>query len=259
MLTQKALKQNLYISLQEIGLTDQEINLYVLSLALGPVAIATLAKHLAIPRPNVYKLIGGLEEHGLARFSERKKYTKTFVVEPPALLLKKLKEKRDGINALTHTVSELMPDLYGLYHQGADQTKVKVLKTEKEYIDAVEGMLNEAAGEIHFFGSFDDFLYSITPAVFEKFTELRVARQIVAKTLCLPTKYEALLRRRRTDDLRELRILRGSLPFHTSCQFSRHSVILWQPQTPLALLVEDQAMVAMLHAMFEMLWKSHGV
>jgi biotin operon repressor len=45
-----------------------------------------LAEHLGTLRPNVYKAIAGLEEHGLARFSDKKRYARTFVVEPPTAL-----------------------------------------------------------------------------------------------------------------------------------------------------------------------------
>jgi len=257
--TKKDVKEHLYTALQEIGLSEQEMNLYVLCLSHGPAPIAVFADQLGISRPNIYKLIRGLEEHGLAKFSERKKYARTFMVEPPAALLKQLQEKKEGINLLTHTVTGLMPDLYGLYHQGEDQTKVRVLRTEKEYITAVTELLNQVDREVCFFGSFDDFMRSVTVEGFRQFTSLRIERGITSKTLLLPTKHEAELRKTKHDDLREIRILRKSLNFNASFQLSKHTVIVWLPTTPLALLIEDESMAMMLQAVFELLWNTSAV
>ena len=94
-------QKNLYISLAELGLHESESNLYITSLTLGPSTIASLAEHLVIPRPNVYKAIAGLEKHGLAKYSERKRYTRTFVVEPPTVVLEKLRIKEKPCLAST--------------------------------------------------------------------------------------------------------------------------------------------------------------
>lgn len=60
MISKTEVKKNLYTSLKELGLTESEANLYITSLALGPAMIASLAEHLAMPRPNIYKVIAGL-------------------------------------------------------------------------------------------------------------------------------------------------------------------------------------------------------
>ena len=259
MFTKNELKEQLYTALKEIGLSEQEMDLYVLSISHGPAPISVLAHELGVSRPNVYKLIRALEEVGLAKFSERKKYARTFIVESPALLLKKLQEKKEGINLLTHTVTGLMPDLYGLYQQGENQTKVKVLRTEQEYISAVTELLNQIDHEVRFFGSFDDFMGTVTIEGFRKFTSLRIERGITSKTLILPTKHETEFKNARQDALREMRVLRGSMPFNASFQLSKHAVIVWLPATPLALFIEDDSMAGMLNAIFDLLWRNSAV
>jgi sugar-specific transcriptional regulator TrmB len=137
-------KKNLYTSLEELGLTESEANLYLTSLALGPVSIAALAKHLGMPRPNVYKVIAGLEEHGLANRSQRKRYIRTFVVEPPTVVLEKLRHKRQAVAALDHALVGAMPDLLASYHQGETPTKIKVLEGEEQWMKVFFQILDEA-------------------------------------------------------------------------------------------------------------------
>ncbi len=255
MQNQKELKENLYTTLKEIGLTEQEINLYTLSLFVGPAPITQLAKLLGIPRPNVYKLIAGLEMHGLANFSERKRFSKTFVVEQPSALTKILRHKKESISRLDQEVTSLMPELYSLFHQGETPTNVKIIKDQHDYISIVEEMLNEVDREIRFLGSFDDFIGSITPHTFERFTSLRIERGIIAKTLILPSKHIDDLKKTEKDALRELRILPQSLSFRASFQISKHKVLIWQPIAPIALLIEDEYIVEMLNALFSILWE----
>lgn len=254
MQSKNELKENLYTTLKEIGLTEQEINLYTLSLFIGPAPISKIAEHLGIPRPNVYKLITSLESHGLANFSERKRFSKTFIVEQPSKLSKILRQKKESLSRLDQEITALMPELYTLFHQGETPTKVKIIKTQEDYILVIEEMLNEVEREICFLGSFDDFISSITPRIFERFTSLRIERGIIAKTLILPTNHYSDLKKTEKDALRELRILKNSLPFRVSFQLTKHKVLLWQPITPVALLIEDEYIVEMLNALFFILW-----
>lgn len=254
MKNQKELKESLYTTLKEIGLTEQEINLYTLSLFIGPAPITKLAQHLGIPRPNIYKLITSLEKHGLSNFSERKRFSKTFIVEQPSILTKILRQKKDSLSRLDQEITAIMPELYTLFHQGETPTNVKIIKNQNDYISIVEEMLNEVEREIRFLGSFDEFINSITPHIFEKFTSLRIERGITAKTLILPTKHFDDLKKTEKDALRELKILKKSPPFRTSFQITKHKVLIWQPMTPIALLIEDEYIVEMLNALFSMLW-----
>src|SRR3989338_6675224 len=135
MLSQNELQGILYESLLELGLTENERHLYVLSLSLGPTTITKLAEHLGIPRPNVYKVIEGLEKHGLAKFSERKNYLRTFMVEPPTAVTEALRKKRSAIAHLDEKVTGMMPSLLAMYGQGELPTAIKVVQGKEGFIN----------------------------------------------------------------------------------------------------------------------------
>ena len=127
MVFQNEVKKYLYTALKELRMTESESNLYATSLILGPVSIASLAEHLNIPRPNVYKIIASLEKCGLAKFSERKRYARTFIVESPTVLLEKLRQKREATANIDQMLVGAMPDLLALFHQGETPTKIKIM------------------------------------------------------------------------------------------------------------------------------------
>lgn len=249
-------QKNLHISLNELGLLESEVNLYVTSLALGPVTIMALAEHLAIPRPNVYKAIAGLEKHGLAKFSERKRYTRTFVVEPPTVVLELLRKKRETMSDLDQVLVGAMPDLLANYHQGETPTKIKVLQGKEQYIKAFFSILDEEKNETQFFGSAKDFVNFISWEEEYKWMGKREERGIFVKSLLLPSEESKSLQAKDATHLREIRIIEGLTPFVTAFQLFANKALIWQPAGSLAVLIEDEYIVTMLRSIFNLLWDS---
>lgn len=254
MLSQSELKQNLYGSLNEFGLTEGEINLYLTSLSLGPTTMIKLAEHMAIPRPNIYKIISGLEAQGLAKFSERKRYARTFVVEPPTVVLEKLRQKRKTVADLDQTLVGAMPDLLALYHQGETPTKIKVLEGKEQWNKIFFQILEEAKDKIEFFGSADAFIELVTWETEREWIKKRVQKGIHMNVLLTPGKDAQILEAADAKEMRTTKFFKGMIPFVTGFMLYANKVIIWQPKAPLAVLIEDEYIVAMLRSMFDWMW-----
>lgn len=248
--------KSLYTSIKELGLLESEANLYLTSLKLGPATIASLAEHLGTLRPNIYKAISGLEKYGLARFSERKKYARTFVVEPPTAVLELLRKKRGIISDLDLTLVGAMPSLLANYHQGETPTKIRVLQGKEQYIKAFYSILDEEGEESQFFGSAKDFVKFISRDEEYKWMAKREERGIFIKSLLLPGDEAELLHETDEKHLREIRIIKGMTPFVTAFQLFANKALIWQPAGSLAVLIEDEYIVAMLRSVFEKLWET---
>lgn len=255
MFTYDDLKQKLYNSLYELGLSPQEINLYTLSLFLGPVSIAKLAEHLATPRPNIYKLIMGLENVGLAQFSHKKRYARTFVVEPPSVLTTKLREKKEKIARLDYSLTSLMPDLFTLYHQGDRMTNIKIIQGEDQYRKTFNTIFDEVKGDLYFFGSIQDLINHFSEEFYQELIRERMKRKLRLKALYLPGPYVDEILTRSKDETRIAKVMYTANPFSTSFQLSSNKVFIWQPNAPLALLIEDEYILQMLKSMFDMIWE----
>ncbi len=248
-------KKNLYTSLKELSLTESEANLYIISLAIGPATIASLSEHLNIPRPNVYKLIVGLEEQGLAKFSQRKRYARTFMVEPPTVVLEKLREKRKAVLELDQTLVGAMPDLLAQYHQGESPTKIKVLTGKDQWDKIFFQILDEAKETIDFFGSADAFINLISWETEKEWIKERVQKKIHINCLVTPGKDADTLKTTDVQEMRTTKIFMGSVPFVTGFMLYANKVIIWQPKAPLAVLIEDEYIVQMLRSIFTDLWE----
>lgn len=255
MISTTEVKQNFYTALKELGLTENEANLYMTSLTLGPSTITTLADHLKMPRPNVYKVIFGLEKRGLAKFSERKKHTRTFIVEPPTTVLEKLRKKREVVASLDHTLVGAMPDLLALYHQGETPTKVKVFKGEDQWMKLFFQVLDETKDTMSFLGSADAFIDMISWETEQRWIKKRVKKGIHINILLTPGKDAETLKETDEGQMRTTRFFHGNIPFVTGFMLYANKVIIWQPKAPLALLIEDEYIVQMLRSIFDTLWE----
>ncbi|HBH46630.1 MAG: hypothetical protein A2445_02735 [Candidatus Jacksonbacteria bacterium RIFOXYC2_FULL_44_29] len=257
--SQKEVKNIVYDSLKELGLTRHEINLYTLSLAIGPASVSKIAQHLNVSRPNVYKVITGLESRGLAHFSKRRRFSRSFMVESPCKMLELLRKKRELLERLDQGVTQNMPQLLGLFKQGSLPTSIKVIEGRDQFLKLFYQIIDEVKDVSEFFGSVKDFIGFISWAEERRWIKQRIRKGVTIKALLLPSKDSNELKSTDSQEMRETRILHVKTPFLTSFQLFSNKVIIWQPKAALAILIEDQYIVAMLKSIFYTFWQTGEV
>lgn len=248
----RAMEQALF----DLGFNDQARSLYMASLRLGPLPIAKLAAHLRITRPNVYKTIYVLEEKGLAHFRVRKGRIRTFMVEPPSVVLDLLKQKQRELLSIHASLGGMLPYFLSHYTQGNLSPAIEVYEGKQKFLQLFFKMLEEEKKEMLTFGSPEDFVDCITWDVEKTFIKKRVEWGIRMRALFLPS---ALAKQFRKDDLKELRetrVLEVKQPFITSFQIFGNRVAFWHPRAYLAIVIRDTYLVQMMRSIFEALWRA---
>lgn len=240
--------------LERLGLTGPEIQLYITSLRIGPVPISTLARELEMARPNIYKVIVALEGHQLAQFSEQKGLRKTFSVEPPSRITELVQEQQQRLAQQQEELQRAMPDLLALYQQGELPTSIRVYEGPHQFEQLFFQTLDEAGREFQFFGSAADFIQHISKEKHARWMQKRKDRGIRVQALFLPDASAQSIESDQ-DPLRDTRFLHNATPFSPSFFLFANKMILWQPKAPLALLIQDQYIVAMMRSMFRLLWE----
>lgn len=245
----------LYMALKQLGLTEQEAGLYILSLKIGPHPIGQISEKLGVSRPNIYKLIKSLENVGLAALPKGGKL-KRFSVASPIIVSELLDIKQKKDRELRQEFSSLLPDLLSKYQRGDLPSHVRVYQGRGQYIGAFFGMLDEGKGSLDFFGSVDDFLNLITTEDQAEYLKERVKRGLTSRTLTLPGQHASRIAGEDKEHMRETRILRGIDPFKASFHFFADKVIFWQPENLLAIRIEDDIIATMMKNVFEMMWNT---
>lgn len=115
--------------LKQIGLTDNEIEVYLTLLRLGSSPVATIAGHSKIYRPYVYDTLKRLEEKGLVN-SVMRQGKRYFQAIHPEKLMEYLKEKERALESI-------LPSLINLIKIPKEETNVELYKG-KEVIRIVQ-------------------------------------------------------------------------------------------------------------------------
>jgi sugar-specific transcriptional regulator TrmB len=246
---------SLYSALRKLELTDQEARAYILFLSHTSSEITLIAQELGISRPNVYKLISSLENKGLMHSNDKGGRKKAYMVEPPTTVFEKLKEKAVELERLENDVFGVMPDLMALYRQGELPSSVRIYEGREQLDKTFDIVLREAKDHLDFFGSANDFIRFVGWKRQNQFIKDRNERGVSVRVLTLPGSEANTIKMRDQRDRRETRLLKTKDPFVTSFQLFGSKIIIWQPETPLAIVINDEYVATMLRSMFNLLWE----
>jgi sugar-specific transcriptional regulator TrmB len=150
----------LHTNLKTLGLSDEEIRVYLAALEQGSVSVLQLAKATKIPRTTVYLLIDSLVENGLLKLTVTGKKKRYVPTEPrEILILGKTKQQRlaQSLEQLEQEIPQLdamyrtqhsIPNIQ--YYQGAKQVQKiyeDTLKEDKIYVHCMSQSALELMGD----------------------------------------------------------------------------------------------------------------
>lgn len=240
-------------ALRSFGLKESERALYRLSLSLGPTPVGKLAELLGFERPYVYTLIEALRTRGLVFSSKR--YQRTFIVEPPSVVLEQLRKSRSNLEGLITTVAADLPKYLATYKQGGAATQVLFYEGKEKFLELYDRILEEEAGETLYCGEAEQFLSLVSGKHLDDWIRRRIQRGVKIRTLMIDS---PLARTIPTDStsLRETRYLSSDQArlFQASFQVFGSNVIFWQPVTPVAVVLHDEYIANLHRALFNELW-----
>lgn len=118
--------------LEELGLSANEVKVYMASLELGAATAQQLAAKAAVVRPTAYVAIGGLVKRGLMSSHTRGK-KQFFQGERPEVLLSFIEKEKKRIVASEQKLKTIIPELHALI-------SVAGARPEIGYYEGVEGL-----------------------------------------------------------------------------------------------------------------------
>src|SRR3989344_573125 len=235
--------------LKKVGLTGQEIAVYLYLLEQGVSSPPQIAKGTGILRPNTYGTIRELEKKGLIEHQEKGKRL-LYIARYPLAILQNLEARRDAI-------SRILPDLRSLFKATKNKPTVRFyygLEEMKNIFDRIDG-----AKELLFIIS-SDKMFEAYPTFFERFRRSITSHQIFVRdilrqrssvTIARKTKevmkgyYDFRLFPKRYEDMpTTIRIWNDNVAF----------VILDEPE--LGVVLTSKALGATFQVMFETMWEA---
>lgn len=132
--------------LENIGLTSEEIQVYIRTLELGSATVLQIAQKVDIPRTTVYLLIDSLLAKGLLEQQEiGKKHF--FNAASPEYLLKLAEQKKVSIDQTIHSLNSNLHQLQAIYNLKLEKPKIRYY----EGIEGIQTIYEETLEQNHIF------------------------------------------------------------------------------------------------------------
>lgn len=151
-------------ALQGLGLTDNEIGVYLTMLRIGSAPVSAIAEHSEIYRPYVYDTLKKLQEKGLVNYvaKEGKKY---FRAVHPGRLMDRLRERETALGAA-------LPALEAMMKLPKEETRTELYKGKAVVKTVQRDVLNtlaETGGESLVIGVDEKRFMAVDPIAMGQF------------------------------------------------------------------------------------------
>jgi len=240
------------LPLKKIGLTDNEITIYLALLQGGSSTAYQLGQKTGIYRVHVYDKLEQLMKKGLvtSNYQAAKKF---FQATPPDKIKQFIEEKKKTIEEQESEINEILPELNKLLANPKEDTKVEVFKGTEGLKYFLKDII-KTAKEVLVSG-IDDAKYNDALPVFMKqyFRDLRL-NKIKERVITLP-KPEFMFSKdlAQTTEYRFLSEQQFN-PANTFVYHNRVVIVNWG--TPvIAIMIQNKTLAQTYKNYFEQLWK----
>jgi sugar-specific transcriptional regulator TrmB len=247
--------------LRTLGLSDNEIRVYLYLLTHGESIASVIAKRLEMKRATVYPIIQSLEKQELISTFEKNGTMHFDAVEPEDIIyvceqrvsqMKRLKEKAETLHTEFRKLREQgkMPKL-------EIRGKIKYF----EGLDAVTGLINETLDEKEkeqlCFG-LNTYHTELSGTDWQQYTKNRVKKGMKVRSI-QPDKPEAVAYKARDkDELRETRLVpKAEFPGDSEINIIGDMVAMFttKGRTPMGMKIYNKELAQALRSIFELAWE----
>jgi len=148
----KLLMDKLKQDLQTLGLSKEEVVVYITALEQGSTTVLELARSTKIPRTTVYLLIDSLTEKGLLALTAQGK-KKLYVPASPEDLVTLAKTKYTQLERTIDSLCDELPQLQALFNMSHQKPKIRYYEGVEEVKKIYEDTL--ASEKIYFHHTFE--------------------------------------------------------------------------------------------------------
>ncbi len=238
--------------LQEIGLTNSEINVYTTLLKSGSIKVGDLMKLVDLHRSRIYEAISRLTEKGLVSYVI-KNNIKYFEATDPERLLSFIEEQKEKLNERKSRIKKIIPELKKQISPLAPHAEAHVF-AGKEGFKTIRKDILKQKQTLYLIGAVgreDKFLKYFFP----NFNKLRVKNRIKWKIL-----YDADVKGKPITklELMEARFLSKeySSPAVINVYADRVVNVLWKRDNPICFMIINQDIADSYRKWFDLLWNA---
>ncbi len=237
--------------LEQLGLTKNEVKIYLSLLELGSTSAGPLIKNLGMHRAAVYNLLDILIDKGLAHYviQANRKY---FEATQPKRLFELIETKKKKLEEQENLLKELLPQLEVKRSLSQESQEGTTYKGKKGLKSIFEDILNYESSEIQVIGVTGQFKETFN-AYFTHWHKRRVNKNIKLKIIY--SKQAKKLKREKELTLTKIKYIEDTniTPSTTILYSDKVAIVLWS-KTPMAFLIRSKTVHESHKHFFNMLW-----
>ncbi len=233
--------------LEDFGLTEKEVKVYLSNLKIGSSRVNEIAKQAGILRETTYFVLKSLIDKGLVNYVI-KSGVKYFEAASPNKLLTILKEKEEKINSV-------LPQLLIMERSITEKPKVELYEG-REGLKTVIDDLIKTGDEILTFSSTKSLIQKLR-FYFPNYIRRHVKENIPIKVLTERSPETEELRKSGKKELRELRFISKKYEFPNAIYIYGNKIaILDLEKNLIGIIIESSALNKTFRTIFNIAWDS---
>ncbi len=233
--------------LEQFGLKDKEAIVYLANLELGSASVQNIAKKSGIHRVSVYDILESLLEKGFVKriIAGKKRY---FLATEPEQILALLKSRQEMF-------ATLLPELQAVHNQNGKKPKVMYFEGQKAFYEAYFDRIRHQPElkENLAYGSSENIVAS-HPDLFKRFTEERLAKNIVAKIIVEKSASGLAEKKSAEKELRQVKFWPSDKKLQTNVIIYGDRVMIISWESLMIVIIEDKSYAENQRQIFQMLW-----
>lgn len=244
--------------LQEFGLNDKEITIYLTLLKTGPSTIMDLARKTAIKRSTTHNNVEELIKKGLVsqtNYGERR----MVIAENPEKLKFLLEQRKWEVNKLETNMDQIVGEIFQIVPKAKENTRteVKYYDGEKGFKEVCQRSITNSKDEVLFISNIDEWRKVYTESYGKDYyIPARKKKKVFLRELVIDTNQGQDFKKDDANNLRESKILPKDFQFNTTLIITDSDVSIMISTEPYkAISIEDADVVSTFKNIFENLWK----
>lgn len=237
-------------ALKDLGLSDQETNIYVHLLKIGGSSASGIAKSAGIKRTTVYALLKTLVNKGFVTMYYRKS-RQLYYAEKPERVKRYFEKKIEAFESF-------IPALEAMDKSNIQMTGLRFIETLPELKRFYVGILEEYKNREYYAIGSAGAWEGLAPEFFIQYRKDRAKARIHTKILV--THDSRGISPEDPKLLRDVKFLPPSCKFKSTIDIYKDKVLIVSPEmSSLAVVIEIPAMTDIFRALFELLWNGQVV
>lgn len=240
-------------NLKDLGLSSEEIRIYLALLEFGTSSVAGISRLTKIGRINCYHHIEKLLKKGFIRRSEKSKIAQ-FSAENPRVFINRQMEK-------LNLAKDLVPELLALSSQNPRKPRIQFFEGKAGIKNIFDQMLEHAGGEIVSFSNFEklsSFLPEFLPHHFEERLEQKIKTRFISPRTKTAEEFQVRFFPKKFDERLLEIFLISSEEFYFDSDISIFggsiAIMNLSEENPVGVLIENPELFRTQKTIFDLAW-----